>query len=50
VLQRWNLQRLLVRDDRDLGRPGVPYPERSMILGAACALAFLAALPQLCSP
>jgi hypothetical protein len=50
VLRRRNVQWVLVRDDRVVGRPGLPYPDRTMILGAACALAFLAALPQLCSP
>jgi hypothetical protein len=50
VLQRRKLLGLLVWRDRDLGRPGTPNSEPRMILGAACALAFLAALPQLCSP
>jgi hypothetical protein len=45
------VQWVLVRDDRVVGRPALPYADRTiMILGAACALAFLAALPQLCSP
>jgi len=47
------VQRLLVRARRDHAAQPASDPRRwgkAVTLGAACALAFLAALPQLCSP
>lgn len=53
VLHGWFVHRLFLRDDRVAhtfrDHAGGP-PTSLMLVAAACAMAFVTALPQLCSP